>query len=168
MEIATDLERERARLIEALRGLDEQQTLRSPGPEEWSAAQVVDHLLLAEGFTNDITTMMVNKARTDGEAMGFPGDLRAFDALPEPISMEAPPPIRPRKELPADELIASLNAMATRTRASFGALSEVDPRRYRMPHPLFGELDLGQWWAVHPIHYAMHIAQAEVALGGPR
>jgi len=41
------------------------------------------------------------------------------------------------------------------------------------PHPLdrghqaaegLGELDLGQWWDVHPVHYAMHIAQAQDAL----
>jgi hypothetical protein len=163
--IAVDLEAARARLIEALRSLDDTQTVRSPSPGEWNAAQVVDHLLLAEGFTNDLTLMMVDKARTDGEATGFPADLEAFDALPPPISMEAPPPIRPRQELPARELACALEDMARRTSDSFSALSEVDPRRYKFEHPLFGDLDLGQWWTIHPIHYEMHIAQAQRALG---
>jgi hypothetical protein len=108
--------------------------------------------------------MLVNKARTDGEAGGFPAELDAFEPLPPPISLEAPPPIRPRQELPAEELIASLGAMSVRTKASFEALATVDPRKYRMAHPLFGDLDLGQWWMVHPVHYGMHILQAQAAL----
>ncbi|MEO6197246.1 MAG: DinB family protein [Dehalococcoidia bacterium] len=163
-QIAKGIEAKRAELISALRGLDSRQTMQSPGEDQWNAAQVVDHLLLAEGFTNDITTMLVNKARADGESAGFPPDLDAFEPLPPPISLEAPPPIRSRQELPSEELIASLTEMSVRTHASFEALATVDPRKYRMAHPLFGELDLGQWWMVHPGHYEMHIMQAQAAL----
>lgn len=160
------IEAQRARLIAALSSLGADDTMRSPGPDRWSAAQVVDHLLLAEGFTNDITKMMVEKAIASGEATGFPADLTAFEALPPPLSLEAPPPIRPRQELPPEELIAALTAMSKRSMASMESLAAVDPRNYRMMHPLFGELDLGQWWDVHPVHYEMHIAQAQDALKG--
>jgi hypothetical protein len=81
--------------------------------------------------------------------------------------MEAPPPIRPQKELPAQELINALQAMGERSKTTLEALASVDPRQLRMPHPLFAApLDFGQWWALHAIHYAMHNAQAEAALGG--
>ena len=165
-ETSANIEAQRARLIDALSGLAPEDTTRSPGPERWNAAQVVDHLLLAEGFTNDITKMMVEKATAGGEATGFPADLEAFDPLPPPLSLDAPPPIRPRQELPPEELIAALEAMSERTKASIQSLASVDPSKYRMPHPLFGELDLGQWWDVHPLHYEMHIAQAQDALAG--
>ena len=160
-----DLSAQRSILIEALAGLRAGDTLRSPGPNEWNAAQVVDHLLLAEGFTNQLTMGMVSQAHASGAATGFPDELKAFEPLPEPLGMEAPPPIRPQKELPATELIEALESMGDRTRASLEALASVDPRKYRVPHPLFGELDLGQWWVVHPVHYVMHIAQARAALG---
>lgn len=163
-QIAKGIAAKRAELISALSGLDSRQTMQSPGEDQWNAAQVVDHLLLAEGFTNDITTMLVNKARTDGEAAGFPPDLEAFEPLPPPISLEAPPPIRPRQELPAEELITALKEMAVRTQASLELLTSVDPRTLKMAHPLFGDLDLGQWWMVHPLHYEMHIIQAQAAL----
>jgi len=140
--------------------------MHSPGPERWNAAQVVDHLLLAEGFTNDITKMVVERATAAGEATGFPPDLEAFEPLPPPLSLDAPPPIRPRQEPPPEELIAALKAMSERSKASIESLAAVDPRKYRMTHPLFGEIDLGQWWDVHPLHYAMHIAQAQDALKG--
>ena len=52
------------------------------------------------------------------------------------------------------------------THKRFESLAAVDPRKYRMMHPPFGELDLGQWWNVHPLHYEMHIAQAQDALKG--
>ena len=164
-ELAANLEAERRRLIEMLSGLGADETTRPPGPNQWSAAQVVDHLLLAEGFTNDLTAAMANRARTAGEATGFPSGLDELAELPPATSMEAPPPIRPQKELPPEELITALQTMAERTRASFVTLASLDPRRYRMDHPLFGELDLGQWWAVHPMHYVMHIAQAQAAAG---
>jgi hypothetical protein len=160
------IESERGRLTDALSGLSAEETMRAPGPDRWSAAQVVDHLLLAEGFTNDITKMMVEKAEAAGEATGFPVDLIAFEALPPPISLDAPPPIRPRQELPPEELIEALRAMSKRTRESIESLAVLDPRKYKMMHPLFGELDLGQWWDVHPVHYQMHIAQAQDALKG--
>jgi len=165
-ETSANIEAQRARLIDALVGLGPADTLRSPGAEQWSAAQVVDHLLLAEGFTNDLTKMTVDRATAAGEATGFPPDLEAFDPIPPPLSLEAPPPIRPKQELPPEELIAALRAMRERTKASIQSLAAVDPRKYRMPHPLFGELDLGQWWDVHPLHYEMHIVQAQDALKG--
>lgn len=164
--VLEEIERQRTRLISELRGLTPQQTMRSPGTDQWNAAQVVDHLLLAEGFTNDVTGMLVGKATAVGEATGFPADLTSLTPVPDPISMEAPPPIRPRQELPAEELIHALRAMAARTSQSIAALATVDPRTCRMPHPLFGELDLGQWWSVIALHYVMHIEQAQAALAG--
>ena len=97
-------------------------------------------------------------------ATGFPTDLTEFEPLPQARSMEAPPPIRPRQELPSSELIAALEAMAVRTKGSFETLATIDPRTLSMEHPLFGTLDLGQWWAIHPGHYDMHSAQAQGAL----
>jgi hypothetical protein len=164
--VLDEIERQRADLINALSGLTPQQTMRSPGHDEWNAAQVVDHLLLAEGFTNDITAMLVGKSTAAGEATGFPADLTSLTPVPDPISMEAPPPIRPRQELPSEELIAALKAMGERTAQSFSVLATVDPRTCKMPHPLFGELDLGQWWSVIAMHYVMHIEQAQAALSG--
>jgi hypothetical protein len=163
-DVLSDLSKQRALLISALAGLSPDAIMRSPGPDEWSAAQVVDHLLLAEGFSNQLTQGMAAQAQAAGEATGFPAELDAFDPLPPARGMEAPPPIRPQKELPAAELITALTAMGERTRVSLEALASLDPRRYKMEHPLFGELDLGQWWAIHPMHYEMHIAQARAAL----
>ena len=168
-DIWADLSAERSLLIDRLTGLDAEATLRSPGPGEWSTAQLVDHLLLAEGFTNDFMKPMLAQAQAAGQATGFPAELQAFDPLPPPLGMEATPPIRPQKELPAQELIDALQAMGERSKTTLEALASVDPRKLRMPHPLFGPpLDFGQWWALHAIHYAMHNAQAEAALGGDR
>jgi DinB superfamily len=163
-DIWANLSAQRALLIDRLAGLDAEATLRSSGPGQWNTAQVVDHLLLAEGFTNDFMTTTLGQAQDAGDATGFPETLEAFDPLPPPLGLEAPPPIRPQKELPALELVEALRAMGDRSRATLEALASVDPRKYRMQHPLFGELDFGQWWVLHAIHYAMHNAQAEATL----
>lgn len=165
-EVLGEIEGQRARLIDELAGLSPDQTLRSPGPDQWNAAQVVDHLLLAEGFTNNITGLLVGQAEAAGNAMGFPAEITTLNPVPEPISLEAPPPIRPQKELPAGELIDALKSMAALTEKSIESLSTVDPRALKMYHPLFGELDLGQWWSVIAMHYVMHIEQAQAALAG--
>ncbi len=164
--VLADIERQRERLIQSLSGLSPEQTMRAPGPGEWNSAQVVDHLLLAEGFTNDITGMLVGQAVNSDKATGFPAELVQLTPIPEPISLEAPPPIRPQKELPSGELIDSLRKMGERTDQSVRSLATVDPRALKMPHPLFGELDLGQWWLVIAVHFVMHIEQAQAALSG--
>ena len=61
-----------------------------------------------------------------------------------------------------------LVAMRSSTADAFDALATVDPRGHVVPHPLFGQLDLGQWWVVQAVHYAMHLAQAKAALAATR
>jgi hypothetical protein len=160
------LESQRSALLEALAGLDASLVNASPAEGEWSVAQVVDHLLLAEEFTNAITGSLAEKAREAGAANGFPADLSSFAALPPPIGMEAPPPIRPSRTL--TDLAAELTAMRSRTVGAFDALATVDPRAHVVPHPLFGPLDLGQWWVLQSVHYGMHLAQARAALEAAR
>jgi hypothetical protein len=93
-------------------------------------------------------------------------DLVSFAPLPPPIGMEAPPPIRPNRTL--SDLAGELEAMRGHTADAFEALGTVDPRAHVVPHPLFGELYLGQWWVVQGVHYAMHLAQAKAAVAAAR
>jgi hypothetical protein len=163
-ELLANLETERSRLIELLSTLGPDEATRRPTPDDWSPAQLVDHLLLAEGFTNRLTETMAARALASSEATGFPSDLTAFEPLPPPDGMEAPPPIWPQKELAPAELIEALREMSEWTKKSFKAMATLDPRKYRMAHPIFGEIDLGQWWLIHPLHYEMHLAQSQEAL----
>lgn len=164
-EVLAEIERQRSALISDLGTWSAEQTTRAPSEADWNAAEVVDHLLLAEGFTNDITVMLVGKAKAAGEANGFPPDLASLTPVPEPISLEAPGPIQPKEQRDAGAMIDALKAMGARTTKSISELSTVDPRTLKMPHPLFGVLDLGQWWTVIAVHYEMHIAQAREATG---
>src|SRR5438094_10076158 len=84
-DIWADLSEQRSILIEALKGLAAHYTLRSPGANEWNAAQVVDHLLLAEGFTNQFTMGMVGQAQAAVDANGFHPVLDVLQSLLEPM-----------------------------------------------------------------------------------
>lgn len=151
-----DIERPRDALI-TLVSDSAGQTGAPAGSDSWGISQIVDHLLLAEGFTNDLTETFASRTR-DAGATGFPPDLEAFDQLPPPIGLEAPEPIRPRRALL--DLVGELNSMRGRTRGAFDLLSSFDPRAYSFPHPLFGALNLGQWWVLQGVHYGMHLEQA--------
>jgi hypothetical protein len=150
-----DLERHRSELI----ALVEVQPGRATGSavDAWNIEQIVDHLLLAEGFTNDLTAAMADRAADTGAPV-FPENLEQFAPLPPPTGIEAPEPIRPRRRL--EGLPAELRAMSVRTRASFERMALFDPREFSIPHPLFGELDLGQWWVLQGVHYDMHLSQS--------
>src|SRR5437870_12889560 len=73
---------------------------------------------------------MLAQAQAAGQATGFPAELQAFDPLPPPLGMEAPPPIRPQKELPAQELINALQAMGERSKTTLRHWHRLIPGRF--------------------------------------
>jgi hypothetical protein len=62
------------------------------------------------------------------------------------------------------EVYRQLGAGAEDTIRSIGA---VDPRPLVVPHPLFGPLNIFQWWQVQTAHIQMHHAQASAIVEAP-
>jgi hypothetical protein len=166
-----ELEAVRAELLREVEGLSQPQVDWRPSEGDWSIAEIVHHLTLAEVATGKLTSKLLKEA---GDALRpFPADLTALAPLPPwpPGPAEAPPVVRPEAGHPADRLLADMRAARARSRQSVERLAGVDPRPLRFRHFALGDLDLGQWWTLQARHDADHLGQLrriKAAPGFPR
>jgi hypothetical protein len=153
-----ELQSVRAQILKEVEGLSQPQADWRPSDREWSVGELIHHLTLAEIATGKLTSKLL-KESTD--ATPFPADLKGFAPLPArpPGPAEAPPVVRPEHGHKIDELLGTFKAARERSRQSIERLAAVDPRELSWPHPIFGDLNLAQWWMLQAHHDADHLKQ---------
>ena len=135
----------RGETLSALSGLTDEQFSRKPG-EEWSAAQLLHHILLAEIGTSKVIRKSVRSAA--GTLPPYPADDSGIEVrkLPKPVSAyQSPEAVRPDDPPAKIDLLRLARETREQTAASFALLATVDPRAVTFPHPLFGDIDLYEW-----------------------
>lgn len=138
---------------------------RKPGPEQWSVAEVVEHLSMFERRVAGMLTKHVTAARAAGAGAdpetssvvatyANPGGLSGRDTR-----IEAPPIVRPTGSL---DSAAATGALVESRAVMIGALqnaSGVDLRNSMQPHPVFGPLNMYHWIVALGLHDRRHAAQ---------
>jgi hypothetical protein len=155
------LEQTRAAVIESTRELRHAQWVHKPSPEEWSAAECVEHLRITEGF-------LLRTLQTMASAPAPPDDELALAAGKEELIVKAVP-TRGRKvkgppeTAPRDASPGSLaHFLEVRERSIVYAATTADPLRTRLhPHFVFGPLDGFQWLMFMAAHSERHRRQLE-------
>jgi hypothetical protein len=140
-----EMEAVRAETLSALSGLTEEQFSRKEG-EDWSAAQILHHILMAETGTSKVIRKAIKSAA--GTLPPYPADDSGLTVrkLPKPVgAYQAPEIIRPADPPGKEELLRLARETREQTAASFALLATVDPRAATFPNPLFGEIDLYEW-----------------------
>jgi hypothetical protein len=162
-----DLQTVRAQVLSEAEGLTQAQADWRPGPGEWSVAEIVHHLTLAEVATGKLTSKLLKEAGPG--ALPFPADITAFAPLPPwpTATREAPPVVQPQAGQPLATLVADMKAARERSRQSLERLATVDPRPLRFRHAALGDLDLGQWWTLQARHDADHLQQLRRVKAAP-
>lgn len=154
-----EMEQGRERTLDILSGLTEEEFAAREGGE-WSAAQILAHLLMAETGTSKVIRKAI---KTAGTLPPYPADdsvlsVRVLRQLPG--GMDAPEAAQPGTPPGKEELLGNARETREQTSASFAMLASVDPRAATFPHPLFGELNLYEWPAVTILaHERDHQAQ---------
>lgn len=147
-ELRDAMERDRAETMRLLTLFsDEEFARRAPG--EWSAGEILQHLLLAETGTSKVIRKVL-KDRA-GSLPPYPADdsgLRVRPPRIDPRTMEAPEIAVPREIPPRAELLARAAECREQTLKSLEMLSPFDPTAGSFPHPVFGEMTLYEWVAV--------------------
>ncbi len=163
----SDLQSVRADILKEVDGLSQAQADWRPGAQEWSAGEVLQHLLQAEVGTGKLTSKLLKEAGPD--VPGFPADLTALRPLP-PLPagpLEAPPATHPEAGRPIAELLAEFGSARERSRQSIERLAAVDVRRLTWRHAAFGEMDVSQWWQLQAWHDADHLRQLRALRAAP-
>jgi hypothetical protein len=142
------MEKVREETLSALSGLTEEAFSRIVGGE-WSAAQILHHILMAETATSKVIRKSIKLAA--GTLPPYPADDSGLEVrtLPKRAGgYEAPESIRPENPPGKDDLFRLARETREQTAASFAMLATVDPRAATFPHPLYAGLNLYEWPAV--------------------
>lgn len=140
-----EMEKVREETLSALSGLTEEEFSRRVDGE-WSAAQILYHLLMAETGTSKVIRKSIKAS--GGALPPYPADDSVLDVrkLPKPVgAYQAPEAVRPEEPPGKSELLRLARETREQTAASFAILATVDPRAAHFPNPLFGDLNLYEW-----------------------
>jgi hypothetical protein len=148
---ATDWER-------CLDGMSDQQATFTPptptGPEgedEWCAKEVLGHVLASQRGLNVTIAKMAGV-----EAPAQADQIRTMGVKSE--SDEA---------RPLADLRLEIAAVCDESQRLVTSLPESDRLSEKFPHPVFGELNLKEWFAFHRVHAMDHIQQIDAIKAGP-
>ena len=162
------LEKTRADVLKATKGLSEAQWNFKPAPDRWSVAEVTEHIAAAEDFLMDMIQEKVMKApaRTDAD------DVKALDELvlqkiPDRTSKaQAPEPLRPTNRFgsPKESL---KHFKESRAKTIEFVKNTHGLRQHAMDSPLGKKLDGYQWVLFIAAHSERHTKQINEVKADP-
>jgi hypothetical protein len=158
--ISRHLDDTRRRLIAEVADLNETDLARQPAPEEWSAAQVLEHLAVMEGrlvphFRGMLAGMVPGAVSLFDRLRCLPPRLVVWRGIRVRAPRVVAPGIPAAKQALLDRLASSradLLAFVEETRGR-------DLSSLRLVHPLLGGLDLYGWWELIGHHEERHRRQ---------
>jgi len=144
-----EMEKVRGETLSALSGLTDEEFSRQAGGE-WSAAQILHHILMAEIGVSKVIRKVIKSAA--GSLPPYPADdtVLVVRKLEKPLaSYQAPAAVRPGDPPGKADLLGLARDTREQTAASLAMLATVDPRAATFPHPLFGaDPNLYEWPAL--------------------
>ena len=162
------LEKTRADVLKATKGLSEAQWNFKPGPDRWSVAEVTEHIAAAEDFLMDMIRDKVMKAPARAEA----DDVKALDELvlqriPDRTdNAQAPEPLRPNTRFGSPK--GSLKHFKESRAKTIAFLKTTqDLRQHAVESPLGKKLDGYQWVLFIAAHSERHTKQINEVKADP-
>lgn len=156
-----------ARLLGLVEGLTPAQWSFREDAERWSIAEIVEHLVVFEGFiTAAVTNALSGSAEPEKAALADAKEPLVLGlAGSRDRKLKAREATRPvGRWMDGAELIAEFREARARTIA-FAAETDCALREHFFPHIAFGDLDCYQWLVVLGQHTLRHCLQVEEILG---
>lgn len=162
------LEKTRADVMAATKGLSDAQWNFKPGPDRWSVAEVTEHIAAAEDLLMEMIRGQVMKAPARTEA----ADLKALDDLilqkipDRSVKAQAPEPLRPNNRFgsPKDSL---KHFAESRAKTIEFLKTTKDLRNHAFESPLGKPLDGYQWVLFIAAHSERHTKQLNEVKADP-
>jgi hypothetical protein len=162
------LEKTRAGVLQATKGLSEAQWNFKPGPDRWSVAEITEHIAAAEDLLRQQIQDRVLKAppRTASE------DVKAIDdfvlkAIPDRSKKaQAPEPLRPTNRFGSPKGSLQHFQQSRATTISF-LKSTRDLRQHASDSPLGKKLDGYEWVLFIAAHSERHTKQIDEVKADP-
>jgi hypothetical protein len=167
--LVTELVGSEARLLRAVDGLSAAQWSFREGPERWSIAEIVEHMVVFEGFILGAVQRVLQEAAEPEKCAAVGAKEPLVLGLAESrgtkfVAREAARPVG--RWVDAAELVSELKKARARTLA-FVAEERGDLREHFFPHIVFGDLDCYQWMVALARHMDRHLLQVEEVMRDP-
>lgn len=164
--VAKQLAESRDRFVELLRALPPRQLAYKPGPNRWSIAENLEHVILVEHRGRGFVEIAFKQPADLTRRSGYPGSAEGLITMLRDRShpRRSPEQIQPTGRWPHDQLLSEFVAARKRTCELLAATTQ-DLHAHFSPHPLFGELTCYQWLLILAAHCDRHRAQSEEVMG---
>lgn len=166
-EIYEQNDRVRARLLELVSDLTDEEASTRTEKGDWTVSGIVEHLAMAEEGMAKVAGHLLKKAEevgaeTDGVGISeaLAGKLREW----RDSKGQAPDMVQPTNKKPVAEsleMMAESRQHLAGIREKFGS---VNGRSLTFPHPVFGPLTAQDWLALIGAHESRHVQQIEKLL----
>ena len=144
------MDRTSAEWSRPLEGMTEAQAAFQP-EGEWCAKQVLGHLIDANrGINQQIAEMVGVESPRQSPRVRAMGETSAD-----------------LEELSVDALRGVIREVFDETKALIGSAAGSDKLDQKFPHPLFGPLNLKEWFAFHRVHAMDHVQQIDKLIACP-
>ena len=138
-----------------------------PDPERWCAAEVLEHLALAEGSFTDRIASTIDAARDAGlgresatERAELPDAIRTRLAV-RTMKRVAPDRVRPTGTLDLASAWAAVDAQERRLRETLAGADGLALNEVIVQHPTLGAFTVYQFVELIAAHRRRHVAQIE-------
>lgn len=161
-----ELNQSQARILQLCGGLSAGQAEAKATPEQWSIAEILEHLTLVERGAAAGIHRMLSQPAADAEELAATGprsEIIHTRVAKAEQPVQAPDVVSPTGRY--GPWPSPLEAFV-QIRRKMIALAEPDERHESrtFPHPVIGPLTLTQWFEFVSAHTNRHIAQIEAAL----
>ena len=162
VELLDALDAARRELAAALERVPPDVREHAPADGAWSAAQVVEHLVMVESRSMAAWEQVAGGAPTRDPADVVTDDAHHLDVAPlldRTARVTAPEMVRPAGAMSAADAWARLGLVRERTEALVRAADGRALERVTLKHPRFGPLNGYRWVAVLAAHERRHALQ---------
>ena len=161
--VVEELRASEARLVEVVRDVTPAQAMYRTGPERWSIAEVLEHLVVWESFMLGAVRGALDRPQEPEKR----GAVAGKDSLVLGLAASRDKPLKSREAAQPTgrwsdfgEMMAEFRARRART-VEFAETTQADLRSHFFAHVTFGDLDCYQWLVAMGQHTLRHVGQIE-------
>lgn len=158
----------RARFLETIESLSDEQVNALPEGEKWTIAQLVEHVSIVEESMSKITYKLLKEARASGKAsdgtVKFSDDFSQKSAESRNQKLVAPDRVHPTGSVSLADSLKKLEENRQKLYELKPLFETVDCSEHKFPHPSFGELTAHEWLALIGGHENRHLEQIKKRL----
>lgn len=163
-EVVNYLDKTRMELREAVESVPIHARNQKPAPDQWSVAQVLDHL----SIVHNLVATSVGKWIAEAQATGLGPETSSsslLNTVPTELirdrsrKRQAPERIAPRNDVDAETAWNDLEQAQENLRSAFLSGDGLALGQVVQPHPILGPINMYQWTLFNGSHEARHALQ---------